>query len=146
MMSSQLPYRCRRCDFELWIPVASLAVSEVGFYNDRRFPGRCLVVVRDHYEHLARMPESTYLSFTRDMRQVGGSLHEAVGANRVNYAVLGNTEPHVHAHVIPRGAPGDEKLHRTPWEHPAPKAQMPRDQVEAIVGRLRESIDSSTPA
>lgn len=121
-------------------------VSEVGFYNDRRFPGRCLVVLRDHYEHVARMPDSTFLSFAQDVRRVGSSLHEAVGADRVNYAVLGNTEPHVHAHVIPRGAPGDENLQRTPWEHPDPKAEMPREQVDAILQRLRESIDSSATA
>lgn len=145
-MPEPTPYRCSRCDFELWIPVASLDVSEVGFYNDRRFPGRCLVVLRDHHEHLASMPESTYLSFSRDVRRVGSSLHEAVGAHRVNYAVLGNTEPHVHAHVIPRGASGDEKLHRTPWEHPEPKSEMSKDRVTAIIRRLRESLNRSTPA
>jgi diadenosine tetraphosphate (Ap4A) HIT family hydrolase len=40
--------------------------------------------------------------FLADMARLGDALLEATGAVRINYAMLGNEEPALHAHVIPR--------------------------------------------
>ncbi|HWZ61944.1 MAG TPA: hypothetical protein VNX02_02900 [Steroidobacteraceae bacterium] len=40
--------------------------------------------------------------FLADMARLGDALLETTGAVRINYAMLGNEEPALHAHVIPR--------------------------------------------
>ena len=42
------------------------------------------------------------LEYLYDMTLVGDALLEGTGAYRVNYEILGNLDPALHAHVIPR--------------------------------------------
>lgn len=138
-------YSCPRCGFELWVPVTSLSVSDVGFYDDNRFPGRCLVVLRKHYDHLDEVPLSLSNDFLHEVKRVGAALRAVVGVARINYAVLGNVEPHVHAHVIPRGGDADLVPGRSPWEHPKPAAPLSPARRDEIVGSLRRRLTTEGP-
>ncbi len=114
----ELSYRCSTCGFKLFNPIAELEVSILGLYNDARFPGRSLLVFKDHYGDFTMMPSGkATAAFTQDMQRAGRAIHDAVGARRMNYAILGNVEPHVHAHLIPRTA-DDPIPNRAPWAHP----------------------------
>lgn len=58
-------------------------------------------------------------AFLGDMVRVGDALIEVCGAQRVNYAVMGNADPVLHAHIIPRYAvEPPEYLHNHPWAYP----------------------------
>src|SRR5690348_17585271 len=43
-------------------------------------------------------------AFLVDMARLGDALLKVTGAVRINYAIFGNVEPALHAHVIPRYA------------------------------------------
>jgi diadenosine tetraphosphate (Ap4A) HIT family hydrolase len=64
--------------------------------------GYCLLlpdpVVRDLNE-LQGHQRSQYLS---DMAAIGDAVLEVTGARRINYEILGNLEPALHAHIFPR--------------------------------------------
>jgi diadenosine tetraphosphate (Ap4A) HIT family hydrolase len=56
--------------------------------------------------------------FLLDMARLGDALLKATNALRINYAILGNLEPALHAHVIPRYAEEPEALRTAhPWAH-----------------------------
>ena len=56
--------------------------------------------------------------FLLDMARLGDALLKVTAALRINYAVLGNLEPALHAHVIPRYADEPEALRTAhPWAH-----------------------------
>ena len=56
--------------------------------------------------------------FLADMTALGDALLEVTGAVRINYAVFGNLEPALHAHVFPRYADEPEALrHNQPWAY-----------------------------
>lgn len=56
--------------------------------------------------------------FLDDMARLGDALLEETGAERINYEILGNVEPALHAHVIPRHASEDAELRKKPvWLH-----------------------------
>ena len=42
------------------------------------------------------------IAFLSDMSRLGDALLKVTGAARINYAIFGNQEPALHAHVIPR--------------------------------------------
>jgi diadenosine tetraphosphate (Ap4A) HIT family hydrolase len=134
-------YECRVCGFTLWLPITTLSVSVVGLYDDSRFPGRCIVALLEHREHLSELEEKMAQAFLRDIQQVGRAVQLVTGACRVNYAILGNHVPHVHCHTIPRVAKGDPVPKRTPWEHPGPKKPLAQtlrsDLIEAIKKALQ---------
>jgi diadenosine tetraphosphate (Ap4A) HIT family hydrolase len=56
--------------------------------------------------------------FLTDMTRLGDALLKVTGAVRINYAMFGNEEPALHAHVIPRHADEPEALRtRHPWAY-----------------------------
>lgn len=62
-------------------------------------------------------------------------LRELTEATRVNYAVLGNAEPHLHAHLIPRFPALEPVPHRPPWEDP-----RERRSLGERLGHLAEAL------
>ena len=55
------------------------------------------------------------IAFLSDMSRLGDALLKVTGAARINYAIFGNQEPALHAHVIPRY---DDEPHAQRTQHP----------------------------
>jgi diadenosine tetraphosphate (Ap4A) HIT family hydrolase len=57
-------------------------------------------------------------AFLDDMAALGDAVLAATGAARINYAILGNLDPALHAHVIPRYAnePAESRTSH-PWTY-----------------------------
>lgn len=133
---------CSSCGFELWLPIASLSVADLGFYSDSRFPGRCILKLRDHYESLEDLPEDLTASFMADLKAAMGSIRFATGAERVNFAVLGNAVPHVHGHLIPRLPELEELPNSSPWDDPRVKAKLSTSEASSLIALIREGLNS----
>jgi len=53
-----------------------------------------------------------------DVARLGDAVLKLTGASRINYAILGNQEPALHAHVIPRYGDEPDKLRTShPWAY-----------------------------
>jgi diadenosine tetraphosphate (Ap4A) HIT family hydrolase len=142
--TEDVSYRCGDCGFTLWRPLWRFPHTALGLYDDARFPGRCLLALRDHAVHYEELPAPRVAALMQDAARVGSVLRKVVGADRVNYAVLGNTEPHVHVHLIPRLDRIDPVPRRPPWEHPDPVVPLPADELERISRGIIEGLESST--
>lgn len=116
---------------------------DVGLYSDALFPGRCIISLHDHYSHLHELPPHLAMRFIRAQQRVSEAIMEVTGAVRVNVAVLGNTEPHVHAHLIPRFA-HEPSPERTPWEHPDYKGRSKQTKYDLndLYMALRDRLPS----
>lgn len=56
--------------------------------------------------------------FLLDLTRLGDAVLAVTGAARINYAILGNLEPALHAHVVPRYADEPEGLRTAhPWAY-----------------------------
>jgi len=56
--------------------------------------------------------------FLVDMTRIGDALLKVTNATRINYAVLGNLEPALHAHIVPRYQEEPEEMRtRHPWAY-----------------------------
>ena len=64
--------------------------------------GYCLLLPDPVVPHLNAMPPAEQARFLGDMSQLGQAVIELTGALRINYAMFGNLEPALHAHVFPR--------------------------------------------
>jgi diadenosine tetraphosphate (Ap4A) HIT family hydrolase len=57
--------------------------------------------------------------YLRDMAAIGDALLEVTSAYRINYGILGNTDPFLHTHIIPRYLTESEKFRKgLPWSYP----------------------------
>jgi diadenosine tetraphosphate (Ap4A) HIT family hydrolase len=94
--------RCRADDYAA--RVARLPSGWVVMAERQVFPGYCLLLPDPVVEHLNALGESERSRFLADMARVGDAVLAATGAARINYALFGNAEPALHAHVFPRRA------------------------------------------
>jgi diadenosine tetraphosphate (Ap4A) HIT family hydrolase len=57
-------------------------------------------------------------AYLQDVVRLGDAVLKLTGAARINYAILGNQEPALHTHVIPRYADEPDKLKVShPWSY-----------------------------
>lgn len=80
--------------------------------------------------------------FLLDLARLGDAVLAVTGALRINYAMLGNLEPALHAHVIPRYAEEPEALRTAhPWAYDwqAGAPFDPRVHAE-LLAQLRQAL------
>lgn len=77
-------------------------------FGERQFlRGYCLLLPDPVVPHLNDFDPLARTQFLADMAALGDALLAETGAVRINYAMFGNMEPALHAHLVPRYA--DEK-------------------------------------
>jgi diadenosine tetraphosphate (Ap4A) HIT family hydrolase len=52
--------------------------------------------------------------FLQDMTRIGDALLKVTDSYRINYEILGNSEPELHAHILPRYMNEHEERRRKP--------------------------------
>jgi len=95
-------------------------------------PGYCLLLPDPVFPDLNALAGAARQQFLADMAHLGDAVLTVTGAERINYEILGNVEPALHAHVIPRYATEPEASRRAPvWLHDwqaAPRFAVDRDR------------------
>lgn len=124
----------------LWNPIAQSTHSRLGLYDDSRFPGRCILALNGQLTSFDSVPAGTLLGFMRDAQIASSAIMRATGAARVNLCLLGNREPYVHAHLIPRFPEREAFPDRSPWDDPRTKSNLAPGARERIVDAIWEAI------
>jgi catechol 2,3-dioxygenase-like lactoylglutathione lyase family enzyme/diadenosine tetraphosphate (Ap4A) HIT family hydrolase len=84
--------------------VARLASGWAVMGDPQLLPGYCLLLPDPVVGHLNELDGGARSRFLADVAALGDAVLAATGALRVNYAIFGNVEPALHAHVVPRYA------------------------------------------
>ena len=93
--------------------VARLSSGWVVLGDPQVLSGYCLLLPDPVVSDLNAMPAAGQAAFLADMALVGQAVLELTGATRINYAIFGNVEPALHAHVVPRFADEEPALRTT---------------------------------
>ena len=104
--------------------------------------GYCLLLPDPVVPHLNAMPADVQATFLADMARIGQAVLEETGAVRVNYAMFGNLEPALHAHVFPRRDDEPEALRTAhPWAWDWSRARAFDARIDAArLERLRQRL------
>lgn len=88
-------------------------------FGERQFVrGYCVLLPDPVVPNLNSLGARERMAFLSDMSRIGDALLKVTGAVRINYAIFGNQEAALHAHVIPRYV--DEPDHmraEQPWAY-----------------------------
>lgn len=132
---------CRFCaegrpqESELGLRICAGAVSDAYLARRAMVRGYAVVIWRGHHvvdPHHLSTPEAT--NFHLEVLRVGAAIERHVQPLKINYMMLGNRVPHLHAHVTARY-----------WDDPAPGGplpdgpnyEVPPDQLAADAAALR---------
>lgn len=111
--------------------------------------GYCLLLPDPVVPHLNALERAEREQFLSDLGLLGEAVLAATGALRINYAIFGNVEPALHAHVHPRYTHEPEAMRTSnPWGYdwqqaPAFDAALHaplRDLIREQLARLTSSL------
>ena len=115
------------------LPSGWAVVGDVQF-----LPGYSLLLPDPVVPSLNDLDAGRRAEFLADMVRLGDAILRVTGCERINYEILGNSEPELHAHVFPRYATEPPKLRRMPaWFYDWDAA--PRFDAQAHA-RLRDAL------
>jgi diadenosine tetraphosphate (Ap4A) HIT family hydrolase len=106
--------------------------------------GYCLLLPDPVVPHLNALTPAAQAAFLADMARLGQAVLELTGAVRINYALFGNLEPALHAHVLPRfeDEPGPLRA-ANPWAYDWSAARGFDPAVDgALQAALRERLSA----
>lgn len=129
--------------------VARIASGWVVMGNAQFIKGYCLLLPDPVVPDLNALAPAQRAQFLQDMARVGDALLHVTDAVRINYAMFGNQEPALHAHVFPRYHDEPEALRtQHPWAYdwsrgPQFDPHVHSDLLEAIRHQLFSSASSA---
>ena len=98
--------------------IARLASGWAVMGDPQVLEGYCLLLPDPVVPHLNALPPGAQAAFLADLARLGQAVLEQTGALRINYAMFGNVEPALHAHVHPRYAHESAALRAAhPWAY-----------------------------
>ncbi len=145
-MTCPLCERVRAAEFgDHELVIAQSEYSLVVLGDNQDCAGWCVVILKEHREHMAELAIGQQERIFADVARVAAGIRGVFGPVRINYECLGNQVPHVHWHVIPRHA--DDREPSSPvWGWPAEVlrgAMTDAARVE-LVGKLRKAMAASS--
>lgn len=109
-------------------------------------PGYALLCPDPVVGSLNELDESARAAFLLDMSRIGDAVLKVCTPLRLNYAMLGNLEPALHAHIIPRyeSEPAELKT-KSIWSYPpevwdAKEHAFDAAQHGRMLGQLRDIL------
>ncbi|SDF26197.1 HIT family protein [Pseudonocardia oroxyli] len=123
--------------------VGETASGYAVFGDHQKLPGYCLLIHRGEADHLTDLEPPERTAFLEDLALLGQAVDTALRGDpafrRLNYEILGNSWPHLHAHVHPRYSwEPDEYRSRPVWRYPDLDAEEHR--ADAAHAELRDRI------
>jgi diadenosine tetraphosphate (Ap4A) HIT family hydrolase len=122
--------------------IARLASGWAVLGDPQVLRGYCLLLPDPVVPHLNAMPPAAQQAFLADVARLGDAVYAVMRPVRINYAIFGNVEPALHAHVFPRYADEPAALvTANPWGYdwgaaPAFDPGRDRDLIERIGAHL----------
>lgn len=104
--------------------------------------GYCLLLPDPVVPDLNALEGAARVAFLEDMTALGDVLLRLTGATRINYEILGNAEPALHAHLFPRYDTEPLELRKRPiWFYDWSKApDFDRASCETLMSAIREAL------
>lgn len=132
--------------------IAELSRCVVLLGENQGCPGWCVLVLKDHVEHLDEMDGAVQRDVFGEVARVARAIRRVFpshgrngGSVRINYECLGNVEPHVHWHVIPRHA--NDPTPTKPvwgWSEAELRGTMSEAERRTLIVRLRRELEPAT--
>ena len=129
--------------------VAELGTGYVVLGDFQHFHGYTLFLFKQHVPELHHLEQQLKLRFLEEMSLVAEAVFKSFNPLKLNYELLGNSEPHLHWHLFPRHRE-DTMLGKPVWLvdksiRYAETARPDKDQLHIMKLQLLESLEATAP-
>lgn len=99
---------CRYCTAtlaeldSLMVHVADLEQSRVFLLRDQTHRGRCVLLLKQHARELFELSPEDLRVFMAEAAQLAAAITQLGDCDKVNYAIYGDLNEHLHMHLVPK--------------------------------------------
>lgn len=104
------------------------------------FRGYCVLVLKRHAVELDDLTSEERAALIEDIARVGHAIRAVCAPAKLNYEILGNIVPHVHAHIIPRYV-GDPAPGWPAWSALPDDDLLSEDEYSILAEKIRSALD-----
>ncbi|WP_424359150.1 HIT family protein [Methanocella sp. MCL-LM] len=122
--------------------IRRLPVSVAALSYDQTYPGRSVVILRDHVtdlNDLMKHKQMLYMAFMEDVSATVDAIKAVCNPDRMNYAIYMNQNEHLHVHLIPRYKREGEAYHDPPPFRGVTK-MFPDFDYRSLAVRIRRQL------
>ncbi len=123
--------------------VAELSSCYVILGDQQFYRGYCVLLAKLHATELYLMPADAARLLSDEQRLVAEAIAAVVKPWKMNYECLGNSEPHVHWHLLPRQKTEADEMRRGPiWLRPESERKVTLDDKDrlALIASIRSQL------
>lgn len=108
--------------------------------------GYCILLADPVVESINELDQQARTRFMLDMSIVGDALLQVTDSFRINYGMMSNADPYLHAHIVPRYLHEPEAIRRhLPWSYSKEhmdSTPIDLDRDRGLMAALKQAIES----
>lgn len=119
--------------------VTDLSFSRLRLCTNQYIKGYCVLICIKHVREPYELPQDEQDMFFDDMMRAGMALEYVYKSDKMNFQILGNAVPHLHAHIEPRYLT-DPAPHR-PIHSGEKTVLLTPEEYQAQIKQIRAALD-----
>ena len=88
--------------------VGDMKAGTLYLFKDQAHKGRCVLALKDHKKELCECAPQEMADYAEDLAKASGAVKELWGCTKLNLASFGDSNPHLHFHIVPKYEGGFE--------------------------------------
>ena len=92
----------------LMFPVGEMTGGVLYLFKDQTHKGRCVLALKNHRKEIFECDPQELANFTTDLARATQAVKDLWGCDKINIGSYGDTNPHLHFHIVPKYEGGAE--------------------------------------
>ena len=88
--------------------VGDMKAGTLYLFKDQAHKGRCALALKSHKKELCECDAQERTDFAEDLARASGAIKKLWGCTKLNLGSFGDTNPHLHFHIVPKYEGGFE--------------------------------------
>lgn len=92
----------------IMLKVGEMKCSTLYLFKDQAHKGRCVLALKGHKKELYECTDQERMDYTEDLARASAAVKKLWGCTKLNLGSFGDTNPHLHFHIVPKYEGGFE--------------------------------------
>ena len=119
--------------------VGEMKAGTLYLFKDQAHLGRCVLTLKNHKKELCECDAQELVDFADDLAKASGAVKEIWGCTKLNLASFGDSNPHLHFHIVPKYEGGFEFGGNFTITNPNP-VHLSEAEYSSMIAALKEKL------
>ena len=119
--------------------VGEMKAGTLYLFKDQAHRGRCVLALKEHKKELFECGAQERADYAEDLALASQAVKELWGCTKINLASFGDSNPHLHFHIVPKYEGGFEFGGNFTITNPDP-VHLSDEEYQSMIGALKEKL------